>query len=39
VREEPPELVDVLQWLNGTNAQWRLDYLRAHLASKRASFV
>lgn len=34
VREESPELVDVLEWLNGINAQGMLDDLRTNLARR-----
>ena len=37
VREESPELVDVLEWLNGFNAQGHFDDLRAHLAKRPGS--
>ncbi len=37
VREESPELVDVLGWLNGFNAQGQLDDLRAYLAKRPSS--
>jgi hypothetical protein len=37
VREESPELVDVLEWLNGFNAQGQLDDLRVQLAKRPGS--
>ncbi|WP_438032382.1 P-loop ATPase, Sll1717 family [Sorangium sp. So ce204] len=37
VREESPELVDVLEWLNGVSAKGQLDDLRATLAKRSGS--
>jgi cellulose biosynthesis protein BcsQ len=34
VREESPELVDVLEWLNGVSAKGQLDELRVNLAKR-----
>jgi cellulose biosynthesis protein BcsQ len=37
VREESPELVDVLEWLNGVSAKGQLDELRVNLAKRPSS--